>query len=176
MKQPPTFAIRPLKKGDREHVRELFRATYLAYTDTLDPAAAAEGTEHVRKSLQEDLADPFAHYMRSPGTCFFVAVIDGQVAGMAGVDRWAEDATAVEIRRVAVGHQFRRRGIAKGLMAHAESWAASHGYEMVRLYTVEYFTEAIAMYEGLGYRLVAEHNWGRVKGLEYEKPLKAPTA
>ena len=172
----PEITVRPLKKADCEQVRELFRSTYLAYGEGGGPGLARGVAEYVEQSLAEDLADPFTHYMSGPRTCFFVAESSGEFAGMLGIDHWEGDGAIAHLRRVAVRQDFRRRGIGRRLMRHAEAWAAAHGYRSMRFYTVELLTEAIAMYESLGYRLVAKHDFGPVMGRESEKPLEAHRA
>jgi ribosomal protein S18 acetylase RimI-like enzyme len=163
--------IRPIIREDNDAVRGLFMTAFLPYSENATPEQAAAVRGFIHESLADDLEDPYGHYMSQPGTCFFVADAGGRIAGMLGIDRWEGDGTVAQLRRVAVSHGFRRRGIAKMLMNHAEAWAAWQGYKSMRFYTAESLKEAIALYESLGYRLVRRHAWGPVCGREYEKLL-----
>lgn len=60
------------------------------------------------------------------------------------------------IENVAVRPAFQGRGFARRLLALAEDLAEAAGLKGVRLYTNQRFTENVALYEALGYRVERE--------------------
>lgn len=87
-----------------------------------------------------------------PAGLFLVAEVDGVPAGC-GAWRVLPSGD-VEIKRVYVEPAFRRRGLARRLMAALEDSAARAGHRSVVLNTGQQQPEAIALYERLGYRAV----------------------
>ncbi|MGY1754327.1 GNAT family N-acetyltransferase [Blastococcus sp. SYSU D01042] len=87
-----------------------------------------------------------------PAGLFLVAEVDGVPAGC-GAWRVLPSGD-VEIKRVYVEPGFRRRGLARRLMAALEDSAARAGHRSVVLNTGQQQPEAIALYERLGYRAV----------------------
>ena len=88
----------------------------------------------------------------------FVAEIEGQVAGF--VHALVRDTppwpVLVPRRRafidsLAVGQQFRRRGIGRALMNQAHKWAMAKGAVDVELNVFEFNQPALAFYRALGY-------------------------
>ena len=82
---------------------------------------------------------------------FWVAVCDGQVIGMVGVQRTAEN--SAEIRRLRVGHDYRRRGVGTLLMKEALSFCQRHGYLKIVLDVRIERVPAIALFEKFGFQL-----------------------
>lgn len=60
------------------------------------------------------------------------------------------------VENVAVSPAFQGRGLGRRLMAHAETVARELGFDTIRLYTNQRFTENIALYRKLGYRVDRE--------------------
>jgi len=78
------------------------------------------------------------------------------------------DAPVGEIKRLWVDPEHRGRGLARALMAHAESAARELGYVTLRLETGEAQPEAIALYTSLGWtRSVRAWTGGPVECGEY---------
>jgi ribosomal protein S18 acetylase RimI-like enzyme len=85
------------------------------------------------------------------GGDFFVVVDDqDHVLGMGGFKPVSPD--AVEVLRVRVHPATTRRGIGRMLMARIEERAFELGYGAITLDTATNQPEAVAFYEGLGYR------------------------
>jgi ribosomal protein S18 acetylase RimI-like enzyme len=77
-----------------------------------------------------------------------VATVDGVAAGAVRgslVDSW------LHIGRLEVAPAFRRRGLAKALMAAAHTWGVEHGADRAVLEVSEGNSGALALYAGLGY-------------------------
>ena len=60
------------------------------------------------------------------------------------------------IENIAVAPEFQRRGLARQLMAHAETLAAAQGVSVLKLYTNKQFSENIRLYQSLGYTVDRE--------------------
>jgi len=70
----------------------------------------------------------------------------------AGLDWRPVDGTVGSVHRVMVHPSFQGRGLAKQLMAHAESLAREKGWRAIHLDCFTANPAALALYERLGYR------------------------
>jgi GNAT superfamily N-acetyltransferase len=85
----------------------------------------------------------------APYGAFFVATIDGVPIGCGGLRR--HDDGVVEVKRMFVRSEHRRRGHARALLRALEDWARSSGYRTVILETGLAQPEAVALYASEGY-------------------------
>ncbi len=108
--------------------------------------------EYVVRYGGRDAAVVDAAEFRPPAGLFLVAEVDGVPAGC-GAWRVLPSGEA-EIKRVYVEPAFRRRGLARRLMAALEDSAARAGHRSVVLNTGQEQPEAVALYTQLGYRAV----------------------
>jgi GNAT superfamily N-acetyltransferase len=83
------------------------------------------------------------------GAAFFLAWVDKHVAGCAGYSQ-SEDGVA-ELQKMYVRVEARGKGVAKGLMTACLDGMRDDGYAAVRLETVTFMTDAIALYEAFGF-------------------------
>ncbi|XP_058157485.1 N-acetylaspartate synthetase [Dasypus novemcinctus] len=102
-------------------------------------------------ALHSDMADIEHYYMKPPGSCFWVAVLDGHVVGIVAARGRAEDNT-VELLRMSVDSRFRGKGIAKALGRKVLEFALLHDYSAVVLGTTAVKVAAHKLYESLGFR------------------------
>jgi GNAT superfamily N-acetyltransferase len=86
---------------------------------------------------------------------FLIARIGDEPVGC-GALRPLDDITA-EVRRMYVTPSARRRGIGRRLLRELERTAAEFGYRVVRLETGNRQPEAVALYEGFGFRRIAPY-------------------
>jgi putative acetyltransferase len=70
----------------------------------------------------------------------------------------------VEIKRMFVNKNYRRRGISKKILTELETWAIELGYDFALLETGYKQKEAIGLYEKYGYRKT--DNYGPYIGIE----------
>ncbi|MDT5048942.1 MAG: hypothetical protein QOG75_4840 [Mycobacterium sp.] len=98
-----------------------------------------------------DLADVEGSFLARGGE-FLVVELDGHIVGMGGFRPDVE--ACAEVLRVRVHPATRRRGIGRALMAELEQRAARRGLRSMRLDTATNQPEAMAFYQGLGYREV----------------------
>lgn len=85
------------------------------------------------------------------GSCFWVAVLDGNVVGIVAARAHEEDNT-VELLRMSVDSRFRGKGIAKALGRRVLEFAMLHNYSAVVLGTTAVKVAAHKLYESLGFR------------------------
>ena len=65
------------------------------------------------------------------------------------------DADGVEVRRMFVTADSRRRGLARAMLQELESYAENFGYSVMRLETGNRQLSAITLYETLGFKAIA---------------------
>ncbi|KAG7330422.1 hypothetical protein KOW79_006644 [Hemibagrus wyckioides] len=106
-------------------------------------------------ALHTDMADIEAYYMKPTGSCFWVAVLDGQVVGIVAA-QGREDDNTVELRRMSVDSRFRGKGIAKALGRRVLEFAMLNNYSAVVLGTTAVKMAAHKLYESLGFQKVGE--------------------
>lgn len=85
------------------------------------------------------------------GSCFWVAVLDGNVVGIVAARAHVADNT-VELLRMSVDSRFRGKGIAKALGRKVLEFALVHNYSAVVLGTTAVKVAAHKLYESLGFR------------------------
>ena len=85
-----------------------------------------------------------------PGGAFLIAELDGILIGCAGLRPFGPD--VVELKRMFVRTDYRRRGLAKVLLAAVENRALELGYQRLILETGAKQPEAVALYESQGYQ------------------------
>jgi putative acetyltransferase len=86
------------------------------------------------------------------GVDFFVARDGGQPAGCGGVLLVGRD--YAEVKRMYVRPAFRGRRIGRLMLDHLVEHARQHGLTVIRLETGIHQREAIALYEGRGFRKI----------------------
>uniref|UniRef100_A0A8C0CYA4 N-acetylaspartate synthetase n=1 Tax=Balaenoptera musculus TaxID=9771 RepID=A0A8C0CYA4_BALMU len=106
---------------------------------------------YLDSALHTDMADIEQYYMKPPGSCFWVAVLDGNVVGIVAARAHAADNT-VELLRMSVDSRFRGKGIAKALGRKVLEFALVHNYSAVVLGTTAVKVAAHKLYESLGFR------------------------
>jgi putative acetyltransferase len=109
-----------------------------AYLTPLYPSGSRHGFS-VEKLLREEVA-------------FFVVRHDGPAAGCGGVKLFGTDYG--EVKRMYVRPQFRGLGLAKMMLNHLAAYAQEQGARLLRLETGIYQTEAVGLYERMGFRRI----------------------
>lgn len=87
------------------------------------------------------------------GSCFWVAVLDGNVVGIVAA-RGNEEDNTVELRRMSVDSNYRGKGIAKALGRKVLEFAMLNNYSSVVLGTTAVKMAAHKLYESLGFKHV----------------------
>ncbi len=137
--------VRPLRPEDREQVLALAPRLTEGVAPWRDPAAVADTViGWVTGSMDSACA---------PGHAVFVAELDGRVGGVITVAERVHftGQTDAYVGELAVAVDLERRGIATGLMAAAEAWAARRGLAFVTLDTGAANDPARKLYAALGF-------------------------
>ena len=142
--------IRSFSPDDATAVRELFIKVNLL----LAPADLKEAFEtYIARSLAEEI-DKVSDYYRERGGGFWVAVDGRKIVGMFGLESSSDG--AMELRRMYVDPDFRRRGIARTMLDFAEEECRRRHRPRINLSTSELQREALALYQDAGYERVGE--------------------
>ena len=128
--------IRPFRTEDQAEARDLILRGLGEHFGIID------------ESKNPDIDDIKATYLRG-GSEFFVAELDGRIAGTAGLV--FESATAARIVRMSVDAACRRRGIASALVATCKLAAQRHGAQDLRVFTEPHWVDAVGFYLSQGF-------------------------
>ncbi len=144
------ITIRPFEAGDAADVEALF----IRINRLLAPAAMREAFEaYIRQSIADEIGDIPAYYLNDGA--FWVARTEGMLVGMVGLEPVA-GADAMEVRRMYVAPEMRRRGLARRLLSVAEDEARRRSIAEIELSTSELQEAALAFYRAAGYALERE--------------------
>ena len=123
----------------------------------------------------------FRRLLASPGATFLVAEARKQIGAQIGAQVGAyvlvlyrANSGAARIYSIGVAASFRRRGLARSLVAAAEKDAVRRGRKAMRLEVRADDRGTIALYESSGYRRIGRapgYYDGRVDALRLEKAL-----
>ena len=142
--------IRDFSTDDAAAVRELF----IRVNRLLAPADRKDAFEsYIARSLTEEI-DRVAEYYSERNGGFWVAVEGVGIVGMFGLEPSGEG--AMELRRMYIDPDFRRRGIARKMLDFAEQQCRRRQRRRMDLSTSELQREALALYRNAGYALVRE--------------------
>ena len=142
--------IREFSIGDAAAVRELF----VRVNRLLAPADMKDAFEiYIARSLSEEMDRVSEYYSERKGG-FWVAVEGQKIVGMFGLE--PSGGEAMELRRMYVDPDFRRRGIARRMLNFAELECRRRNRPRIDLSTSELQQEALAFYQNAGYGLVRE--------------------
>jgi len=131
MSSPPPFKLREFAPSDLAACQTLYREGLLG------PALADNDTG----SDIDDIAAAYA----PPDNRFWVAIVDGRIVGMIGVQH--HDEGVGEIRRLRVNQNFRRRGIGKALIETAVKFCQDSHYLKITLDTYVERDAAISLFK-----------------------------
>ena len=150
--------IRRYGEEDADAVRALF----IAVNRALAPPHLRETFEgYIERSLAEEIDRIDGYYAERSGS-FWVAVDgpggstgeEGRLVGMFGLELlWPAE---MELRRMYVALDARRRGIARRMLAFAEDFCRSQGFLKLHLSTSELQQQALSLYRNAGYLTVRE--------------------
>ena len=101
-----------------------------------------------------------------------IVIFEDETAGACGSIK-AFDEQSMEIKRMFTLPEMRGKGIASKILNQLENWTKELGFSKTILETGIKQTEAIALYEKCGYKIIP--NYGQYSGIEnsvcYEKSL-----
>jgi GNAT superfamily N-acetyltransferase len=142
--------IRAFAPDDAVAVRALFvRVNRLVAPPDMKEAFEA----YIARSLEEEI-DRISDYYRERDGGFWIAVDGDKLVGTFGLESTSD--AAMELRRMYVDPDVRRRGIARRMLHFAEQECRRRGRPQLELSTSELQQEALALYRNAGYELVRE--------------------
>jgi len=101
----------------------------------------------------------------APLGALLLATVDGATAGCVGVRPFSGG--ACEMKRLYASPAFRGKGLGKRLAQEAVRLGRELGYLSMRLDTVPWMQEAIALYASLGFRPIAPYRPNPIAGAEF---------
>ena len=142
--------IRPFDVGDAVHVRDLFARV----NRLLAPPQMKQAFEnYIAASLEQEIDQIDGYYDGRQGG-FWVAVDDEKIIGLFGLEPSSTD--AMELRRMYVDPETRRRGVARKMRGFAEDECRRRNRPRLDLSTSELQGDAVLLYRNSGYQLVRE--------------------
>lgn len=144
------FSIRRYTDVDHAAVRDLF---IRINRELAPPELQAEFEGYVAVSLRKEIERLADYYAEKQGS-FWVAYDDDRFAGMFGIE--GVGGAAAELRRMYVDAAYRKRGLARMMLEHAERTCREAGTPVLTLSTSELQQAALSFYRNAGYRLVRE--------------------
>lgn len=114
--------------------------------------------------LFSDLTD-----LLQPPSRLYLAVVDGRPLGVAGIKHL--DASAAEIKRMYVLPVARGRGVGRELMERLVSDGYAGGYATLRLETMTWMTQAVALYRRFGFEEIRSYGAREFEEVRSVDPL-----
>lgn len=139
-----------------EHLKEI-RTLFKEYTDSL-------GFDLSFQNFDKEFTELPGKYAFPDGR-LLLAIFDEKIAGCVGLRKFDKD--ICEMKRLYVRPEFRRKGIGKALSITIINMAREIGYSAMRLDTVPWMTEAIALYHSLGFIHIPAYRFNPISGTVY---------
>lgn len=141
------FTIRPIAPGDNVALARAIRDTLTEY------GAAKPGTAYYDEAT-DHLHELFS---QTPRSAYFVAEVAGEVLGGGGIfPTQGLPADTVELVKLYLLPAARGQGVGKALIDHCLQAARANGYARIYLETTDELTQAIPLYERLGFTYLQE--------------------
>jgi GNAT superfamily N-acetyltransferase len=148
-----------LRQPDSQELWSAARQLVDAYANALGVDLAFQDFGREIESLAIDYGPPDG--------CFFLAEEAGVFVGCGGLRRFADRASACEMKRLYVLPSCRGHGIGRRLAEALVEEARRLGYDQMLLDTLPSMKEAHALYASLGFRPTAPYRYNPVAGTAF---------
>jgi putative acetyltransferase len=136
-----TFQIRTILPQDNPALARVVRQSLKEF------GADKPGTVYY-----DDATDELSQVFQAPGSIYYVALLEGQVIGGAGVyPTEGLPAGTAELVKMYLLPQARGKGYARILIDKCFAFAQQYGYEQLYLETMPELAHAVRIYEKLGF-------------------------
>lgn len=155
----PAVTIRMAGADDVSTLAEIGRRTFeQTFTDGNNPDDLAE---YLARAFS---GEQLTHELRSPGTRFYLASVDGSIAGYLKTNRDKAqteqvEGNTLEIERIYVDADFQGTGVGKAMFEQALDEAKEAGMDAVWLGVWEENLKAIEFYSRQGFEAFGEHEF-----------------
>ncbi|WP_313509278.1 GNAT family N-acetyltransferase [Enterococcus sp.] len=143
-------------------LEELAAISISTYKDTFD---AFNTEENMRIYLEEAYNKPkLTKELNTAASAFFFLQSEGQTAGYIKIN-WGDAQTeaiapnGLEVERIYIKKEYKRRGLGTVLLSHAETCAKEMGKTSIWLGVWEHNLPALAFYKKMGFEKVGSHSF-----------------
>jgi len=155
---PPSdsVSIRIVPNNSTEEIK-LVHALFLEYAKSLNFDLCFQGFDRELAGLPGDYAAPDGRLL--------LAYYEGRVAGCVGLRKVVEG--VCEMKRLWVRPDFRGKKIGRKLAEAVIAEARKIGYSIMKLDTIDTMTEAITMYQSMGFTETTAYRYNPIEGARY---------
>lgn len=159
-----TFSLEPVERDDPRVL-----GLYADFVREADGPLVYD-REGAGIDLDEEIAKGPPGDLSPPNGVLFLALADGEPAGLGGVRHL--DTEVAEVKSMYVAPAYRGTGLGRRILARLDEIALEHGCRAVRLDTSDYLTPAVGLYRSAGYREVPAYNENPKADLWFERSLR----
>ncbi|MDE1514308.1 MULTISPECIES: GNAT family N-acetyltransferase [Vibrio] len=102
------------------------------------------------------------HYHVQKRSAYFVALLNGIVVGGGGIAAFAQDTNVCELKKLFLLPTVRGQGVGRALSEHCLNFAKQQNYAACYLDTLSCMTQAIRLYQQLGFEHLSQPLVGSV--------------
>lgn len=147
---PATKEISIALKIERAKTSKQFNSARPLLLEYMHALGADPGAKHLPLQKIEKDISRLAAVFTPPTGGFWLAIQDGQIAGCVGLRTLRN--RQCEMKRLWVRERFRKHGIGRMLVLACVEYAKENRFLLLRLATTESMTEALLLYESLGFK------------------------
>lgn len=136
---------------------EATQTLFLEYAKSLNFDLCFQGFDKELAGLPGDYAAPDGRLL--------LANYEGRVAGCVGLRKVADG--VCEMKRLWVRPEFRGKKIGRKLAETVIAEARKIGYSIMKLDTIDTMTEAITMYQSMGFAETSAYRYNPIEGAKY---------
>jgi ribosomal protein S18 acetylase RimI-like enzyme len=136
---------------------ELVRALFLEYATSIGFDLSFQNFHEELDGLPGDYAPPAGRMLSASS--------GNEIAGCVALRKLSDD--ICEMKRLYVRPTFRDKGIGKALATSIIQDARDLGYKRMRLDTVPSMTQAIALYDSVGFKEIGPYRYNPIPGTKF---------